>query len=259
MLDELSASGRRDVAAETTDELEARLAAALGRTAADLKDMATIVAELERRGEDLTSLRLGLIDHLRRIAAGQELPEIVVRYSGYPRLLRIASRLPLPDQRGLIDDDAVELACWREGRVEFRRVPPLALAGPQLRQVFDGDRLRTQAEQISHLESAAARPPGDRRRPARGTVRADRQRGGVRIGRSFAPLADVLEALAQLRGSSRATCTADNEIVSLVARVTEEEARAVRMAAAAGGCSQSDVVRRALWAAGILERLHETV
>ena len=232
-------------------DLKNRLSGLLARTADDLREMAAIVAELERRGEDLSGLRLGIVDHLRRIAAGQLLPEIVVRYAGYPQLLRVATGLPLPDQEKMLGESSVQLAVWREGRVEFRQVDPLCLSPAQLRQVYAGDRIRSESEQIGYLESRAA--PAKPKPVRRGKVWADRQRGALRYGKAVLAVGDVLAALAELRGFDDDGTAEDAEIAPTVFRATEAEQRALKIAAAQSNCTITDLIRRALWAAGIFE------
>src|SRR5690606_35817556 len=146
-----------DLTSETTDSLKSRLTSLLAQTADDLRQMAAIVAELERRGEDMQELRIGIVDHLRRIAAGQLLPEIVVKFSGFPMMLRIAARLPIPDQQRLVADEPLDMAVWRGEQIEWRKVDPLALTTEQIRVVFADDRIRSQQEQVSILEQRAAK------------------------------------------------------------------------------------------------------
>ncbi|MGA2032311.1 MAG: hypothetical protein ABSG68_08660 [Thermoguttaceae bacterium] len=237
-----------------TEELRSRLSGLLARTADDLREMAGIVAELERRGEDLSGLRLGIVDHLRRIAAGQLLPEIVVRYAGYPQLLRVATSLPLPDQERMLVDPAVQLAVWREGRIEFRQADPLCLSPAQLRQVYAGDRIRSEQEQIGYLESRAT--PAKAKTVRRGKVWADRQRGALRYGKAVLAVGDVLAALAELRGFDDAGTAEDAELTMQQVRCSQAEARALKMAAAQSGCTVTELVRRALWSAGLFEGRH---
>lgn len=240
---------RDDIHSETSEALRDRLKRALTRTASDLVEMALIVRELEGRGEDLSSLRLGLVDHLRRIAAGQLLPDLVVRFSGFPALLQIASSLALPDQERLAGDKPLPLAVWREGRIEWREVDPLSLTWAQLRQVFAGTRFRSQAEQVSRLEDAATKRVA-RPRPARSHVRADRERGGLVCGRSFAAHDEVLAALAEL-----AQADYDDEVegdAPLVVKLSAAELRQIKVRAARTGTTMGRLVRRALVAAGLI-------
>lgn len=246
-----------DLAAMPTEALKERLTSLLARTADDLREMASIVGELESRGEDLSALRLGIVDHLRRIAAGQLLPEVVVRFSGFPALLRIAIHLPLPDQRKLADGEPLDVAVWRDGSVDWRRVDPLGMTRDQLQLVFAGDRIRTQSEQISVLESQARKPQDEKHQPSRRRVKADQQRGGLVIGRAFAPLADVLSALADLRGTPIAELDDELEVSTLMLKLPANEHTRLKILAAQSGTTMVDLVRRALYAHGLTSTTDE--
>ena len=133
---------------------------------------------------------------------------------------------------------------------EFRRVDPLCLSGPQVRQVFRGDHIRSDAEQVSYLEDRQAAPAAAEK-PKRLRVRPDADRGGLRIGGAFVPVADVLEALAAMR-EMPAAAAGDEEKTHTAIVFHADEYRALKMAAAEGDTSITDLVRRALWTAGIL-------
>lgn len=244
----ITTAAQQDLAV-SSEELRGRLASLLGRSADDLREMAAIVAELERRGEDLSALRLGLVDHLRRIAAGQLLPEVLVKFAGFPALLRIATHLPLLDQGKLISGEPLQLAVWRGDRVEWRKVDPLALTGPQIGQVFQRDRIRTEAEQVSVLESRRERAAREPQRDADARrVRPDRQRDGVMVGRVFAPTAEVLAALCELRPETDES----DRSSTLVVKLTDDEHRRLKVKAAESGRSIQDIARAALRLAGLL-------
>jgi hypothetical protein len=68
-----------------------------------LIQVASVVYELERRGKDLSSLKIGLIPYLRKIAKGELLPELVVKYSGEPRSLQKVAKLPVTVQQEIFD------------------------------------------------------------------------------------------------------------------------------------------------------------
>ena len=157
----LPAASAADLASATTEELRRELAAALEVTAHQLLRLASIVAELERRGEDLAGLKLGLLGYLRRIAAGQLLPELVVLYQGSPAVLRAASMLPPADQRRLASGEPFELVVPRpDGHGwDTRLVEPSWLRPSQLRQLIGPAGIRPAGEQIALLESRAAPAP----------------------------------------------------------------------------------------------------
>jgi hypothetical protein len=99
----------------STEQLRQELIDRLGLTAESLLRTACLVAILEERGEDLSGLKIGLLDHLRKIAQGQLLPEIVVRFAGDGRLIRRIAELPIPDQqRILAGEDPKAVLQWKK-------------------------------------------------------------------------------------------------------------------------------------------------
>jgi len=78
----------------STDDLKTHLARALEMTTAAISYMASVVSELERRGEDLAHLRHGLMPYLRSVTSGRLAPETIVAFSGQKMLMRAMERLP---------------------------------------------------------------------------------------------------------------------------------------------------------------------
>jgi len=237
------------IRASDTEALRAQLAGSLARTAQEMLRMAAIVRTLEERGVDLRDLRVGMLDYLRRVAYGQVLPEVVVRFAEHPLLIRRIAALALPDQRRLVEGQGVPVAVRREdGTIDHRLADPLFLSGPQINQVFARDRLRSIAEQTLVLEDPQRRP----RQPVhRGRCRADRERGGLIVRRTLVPLADVLAALADLRGGAESDLNEALES-SLVVRLSAREHQNLKTLAAQSDCTATHLIRRALAAAGLL-------
>jgi hypothetical protein len=94
--------------AMSTEQLKQELTDRLGLTAESLLRTACLVALLEERGEDLSGLRIGLIDHLRKIALGTLLPEIVVRFAGNGRMIRRIGELGIVEQRRILAGERPE-------------------------------------------------------------------------------------------------------------------------------------------------------
>lgn len=238
-----------ELAALSSDRLRARLAEVMTTTAEGLREMASIVGELERRGEDLSDLRIGIVDHLRRIASGQLLAEVVIKCAGQPRLLSIAARLPLEDQRRLVSGQPFDLAVWRSGKIEWRKIDPLSATPSQLMQLFHVDRVRTQSEQVSLLEQS-----GSTARPKKTTVKAkakaDPIRNGIKVGRSFVPLEDVLLALAELAQADYDD-TVEDEEASVAVRLSAAQHQQLRARAAKSKSTMAFLIRRAMAAAGL--------
>ena len=231
------------------ESLRKQLSEALKLTAQSLLRLAAIIRTLEERGEDLSGLRIGLLPYLRQIAYGQVLPETVIRYAESPMLVQAISRLPLPDQRRLATGEAVPFALRKgDGSVDHRLVDPLLLRREQVNLIFVRDHIRTVEEQIAVLE---ARPQADAATvPAsRAKVQADRKRGGIQIGRVFAPANEVTTALAELVGPDS---DETDRTATVNLKLTEEEHRRLKTRSAEIDVPMGTLVRRALRANGLI-------
>jgi len=90
---------RHAYANKSTKELKKELAELLGFTADNLSRLATVVMELEARGENLKQLRIGLLPLLRLIASEKLLPEIVVMFAGAPAILKQIASMSISEQK----------------------------------------------------------------------------------------------------------------------------------------------------------------
>lgn len=226
--------------------LRDELVRCMSDTASHLLRLAAIIRVLEERGENLSDLKIGMVRHLRRIAYGQILPEVVVRFGSSTMLIDKIGSLPLPDQRRIASGEPIKLLV---GRGDHRMVDPLNMTQDQVRQAFGKDHIRDDAEQAAFLDSP------DRRRPGRkslrvGRVRPDRERMGLIVGRAFAPIDDVLAGLRGLRDVDETD--EDGEEKTVAIKLTASEHRRLRMAAAKIDTSMADLVHRALEAAGLI-------
>lgn len=239
-----------ELAAMDSETLRRELAEGLRLTARHLLRLALIVRTLEERGEDLSDLRIGLLGHLRRIAHGQILPEIVVRYAESPALLRRIETLPMPDQRRLAKGEGVQLAVRApDGSITHRLVDPLHLSYDQVRLVFGPRGIRDEAEQAIMLDRQ--RPKPSSRTHKVGRITADPERQVLKIGRTAVPVADVVQALAALRGGDPEE--ESDTLESLVnVRLTESEHLHIKRLALDGNTSMNSLIRRALIAAGLI-------
>jgi hypothetical protein len=255
------ASSDSDLASEfaelSTEELRDELARSLDVTVQSLVRVAWIVRTLEERGEDLSELQLCLLHVLRRIAFGQVLPELVIRFAAQPALLNRVQVLPIPDQRRLASGEPIELVIWTaENGFDRRNVNPILLSREQMGQVFGPEGVRPEAEQIALLE-ARGRPKSKPAPPQVGRIHVDQARGGLRIGKTFIPQGDVLDALAKLRGA----IDPDSEPVELDAqcnvRLSGADLRRIKQRALDSNMSANALIRRALIVAGLIGPLPE--
>jgi hypothetical protein len=164
----------------------------LSLTAKNMMNAAIIVVEMERRGEDVEGLKISLLHHLRKVACGQLLPEIIVRFAGSPLLIGCIGNLPISSQRKIADGEPVLMSL--PGADNHRMVDPLTMTRSQISIVFARDHIRTHAEQLvllDHRKQQAAKPIPE----SIGKVRIDRERGGIVVGRTFVPKCDVLAAI----------------------------------------------------------------
>lgn len=180
-------------------ELRESLAESLRLTADAMLRAAFIVRELEARGENLSGLR-PMLPVLRKIAAEQVLPEVVVRFGGHRRLLSIVSNLPMEDQQKLAAGEPVPLIVHAEdGKRTQRMADPLEMRPEQISQAFAPDHLREPSEQHLLLDSKVAE---SKRKPERigNLIAVDKERGGIVVARRhFIPQCDLEAALKGLR------------------------------------------------------------
>lgn len=135
-------------------QLRQELARSLELSASIVIRMAAIIRLLEEKGEDLSDLRFGLMTHLRRVAYGQVIPDVIVKYQGYPMLLDRIASLPLPDQRSLSSGGLVKLAVLNTGvGVDYREVDPTLMTREEIHQAFSRGALRTEPEQVQFIRN----------------------------------------------------------------------------------------------------------
>ena len=235
------------IAELSTADLMSRLSETLRTTADGLRQMAAIVAELERRGEDLSDMKLGLVGYLRRIASGQMLAETVVRFAGNPLALDRISRLPLDQQRRVAAGESFELAVWRDNgeRTAWLKVDPTIATPAQIQQLFGPQGVRSKSEQVAILEDRRSRPP---RKPATptGKVRLGKP-GHIKIGRTEFSIAEILKAIAGDNSEEEVT---RNKSISI--NVSADELANAKIFAAKCGTSVQSIGMRALKAYRII-------
>lgn len=118
---------------------------------------AAIVRVFDGHDWDVGQLGVSARDlhYLRRVAYNETLPELLMsdRFAG--ALASRVARLPLPQQRDVVQDKPVEVVTGATCRL----IRPSELTPAQVLQVFTYDRMRTAAEQRSYLEERAAQQP----------------------------------------------------------------------------------------------------
>ncbi|ECC3255689.1 hypothetical protein YD04_002146 [Salmonella enterica subsp. enterica] len=162
----------RELSLVDTETLKRELTRGLEITARHLTYLAKIWRELERRGEDLSDIRRGLLAYLPQIAEERVAPEIVINYAGQKTLLTALSTLPIETQRTIaetgyvntINDTGDEIAA-----------PLNTLRAAEIDRIFDirAGMIRSVDEQRDRV-----RPQQQtRRRPVTSIIGFDQQDG----------------------------------------------------------------------------------
>jgi hypothetical protein len=228
----------REIEALADDQIEKRFAEATLRTAHGLLEMAACVRVLENRGHNLSGLKMAILPYLRLIAHGQLMPELVLRFAASPSLLAAAARLPMPDQKRLIDKGVVPMAVIEADRsIGIREVDPRVLSRRELSRVFGETGLVPPNQQIVAPHA---------KRSAKRRVRVDGLSRTVWISNTSAPLADFLSAMANAAGRQGDIDRRDVNGPSVGARLTEEERDRLRAACKAMRLDEAEFVRRAI-------------
>lgn len=176
---------RRELSSLSTEQLKSKLAESLAVTAAQLVRSAAIVLLLEERGEDVEALKIGMLQYLRKIALGQLLPAVVVRFASKQAALDCIVKLTLTDQKRLAEGEPVILLVYdTNGRQDYVKADPLTMTRDQMKQAFGKDYIRNEAEQLLILAERREK----RLRRARpeveivGKAKVDRVAKRVRVG-----------------------------------------------------------------------------
>ncbi|WP_406850120.1 hypothetical protein [Chromobacterium phragmitis] len=234
----------------STQMLREELARSVELTARHLMRLATIWAELERRGEDLSDLRIGLATFLPQIAARQLSADAVIRFAGQKLLLNAVATLPLPEQERLARGGSVKLLSYDgHGEAVAVDVPAHALSAQQIRQVFDLGKMRTIDEQRPRL----IRPPAPRKNAdITADVHYDRQTGLVQIGRRRVPISEILSAVSR-EHSDDIEAAAAEATSKVVISLTEQQHRNFRINGAKSGAALSHLAFAAVLKSGLLD------
>lgn len=166
----------------TNEQLDDALNFAVAKTAEGYLEQAFIIREMESRGRDTLPLkkRIGtLYHHLRKIACGQLLPEVVRSFAGQDVLIAKISNLPLPDQKRLVEGDHLEVVVYRQdGTTSIKKKSPHAMTAKEISQVFSETKgIRNDVEQASYLDGKLRSEIEKRAQPGRvGNLELDVER-----------------------------------------------------------------------------------
>lgn len=246
---------KKEVKSKTTEQLTRDLIGLLGYTADKLQRMAFIVAELESRGHSTAAIRdQFLMRQLRRIAAGDLLPEVVQHFLGSPSLVDVMARLPISEQKCLLDAGSVEVLV----NDKMEKIDLHKLTRESVAIAFGTDHVRNEAEQrqlfqkpaIADKPTSQPMPAVEEKREPHYRVRPVPEKKGYEVGKMFVPAEEVVQAQAEAaRGTEvpepdPADKTTETE--SFYIEAFEKEA--LRILSRKTGKSVSRLIREAMWA-----------
>jgi len=208
--------------------------------------------ELERRGEDLSDLRVGIARTLPLIAAGRLAAEAVVAFAGRPAHLRALEGLPLPDQRRLAAGDSIDVVMPDDERT-VERMPIAQIPAARLRLILDEKVLSPTEQRVRLGRLRRPKAPREEQSERRYNVRVDRDVGLVYVGRMAVPLADVLTALGADAGPERMIHhDLPDEYKTAHVKLLPDEHAALTEQAARCNLPAWELIRKALRAFGLL-------
>lgn len=139
----------------TNEQLMTAYSEAMAAAMAPLKQAAAIWCEMERRGMDLSDLRTPFTNFFPAINAGKLLPEVVLKFGGSVRMVKMATALVPEDQAKLAAPNATVAVMTESGVVEMRK--PELLLVKEAARVFGDGRIRSPEEQRPLMHAPAIR------------------------------------------------------------------------------------------------------
>ena len=189
-----------DVSKFNTAELKEMLRESLAVSATAILRAASIIRELELRGEDIKSLRLSILPFLQRINDGTLDAGAYVKFCGNTPLVKKVACLPVPEQRRLAEGGQVKLAYMEDDAPKSMDIYPHLLSTPLINQVFNCNSIRSVKEQIKIIMEKKAVKPVEVVTPK---ARLNRRLGGITTnGTQFISLEELREYVRQLEGEA---------------------------------------------------------
>ncbi len=238
-----------EITAWTTQQLRQEIARGLSLVAENLVRLAAVWQELERRGEDLSDLRRGIVRFLPAIACGELAAETVVAFSMRPSLIDLLRGVPLSEQKRLAGGGTVEVID-PSNPTTVQNLSLQSLTATAARVVIADGRVRTPAEQRVVFR---AKPRKEHVRESRKfRPRYDPATGVVTIGRMKIRLSDLLAELSSATGPDHPPADIPEEYDVIRVRLTHEEAKRYRQLCRKVGLPEWEMGRKAMRAFGLI-------
>lgn len=175
------------------ERLEA-LRSAIGDSVSAIQRAAEIYRQMEEARDDVSAVPAHLRSMLRRINAGQMLPEVAAKTSGVLRAK--LALLPIAEQERLLHPEAVVTVALPAG--DSALISPMRLTGAQVNQVFGDGYIRELAEQRAVMSPDPKLPRKRGRQKGTTLVRVDAEKGLVEYHGHTITKATLMRWLSQL-------------------------------------------------------------
>lgn len=159
-----------------------------------LSRMASIVRRLDELGVEV-AIENSMLSYVRLIAHGQLSQSLFANWHCEPKLLDCARQLPLPIQEKVAENEPFKVM---ELDGDHRMVRPGDMTRNEMRQVFNGKRLRTDAEQVGWLRHQLDKARAKALPSPAPDVAVDRRRKGIVANGVFISLSDLAGYVASL-------------------------------------------------------------
>lgn len=160
----------------------------------NLSRMAAIVRRLDELGVEV-AIENSMLSYVRLIAHGQLSQSLFATWHCEPKLLECARQLPIPLQEKIADNEALKVM-GLDG--DHRMVRPGDMTQAEMKQVFAGKRLRTDAEQVGWLRERMQKIAA-KSQPKEGPgVTLDRRRKGIVANGLFIHLTELASYVSSL-------------------------------------------------------------
>lgn len=193
--------GLADMQNLSVQGLREELAKSIAITAHSIAYLANVWRELERRGEDLSDIKSGLISYLPMVAAGRLQPEAVVHFAGRAMLLKRISALPPQQQLALANGERIPVVIEQDGELVEQQLQADEIPSQLLAQVFtDGGVRPVTEQQLLAAVKVAVKGKKKTKKSAAGRpvkIQIDMAKNLMMAGKAELRLSDVIAAMRQ--------------------------------------------------------------
>lgn len=245
-------SPNNDLLKLTDAQLKAELVTCLKFQAENAFRLAILYVELQRRGHDLSDLKIWGRTWLYPIATGQLLVEAVVAFMDRACAVNALIGVPLELQRKIVD--GYKLKVYNPGGGKPSSMTLAEMPPHLIRLVFQDGKILGLDKQKARLRHAPAHKSiSATKRLLRTRILVNKDKGIISVGPSKADTYAVVEAMAAAGGANQEVIeTPERRACVLATKVTDEEKERMEALAIAKGTTVDALVRKAVIAMYLL-------